>query len=188
MTHPRPAVVRGGLPPSPPRLLLLLGLLGACSPKSDDSGTTNDECPGSLGLPEGVPSPTGDWTSFFAQDFYDDTCSAADLDQDSETWIGSMTIAGNVPEAMYLYFDGALTADTERFMGAMDANGGVSFTGHHAHSAGQMTAQFGGLVYHDQYRDYDIIDGTAFLGLDVEGDGTIDCNAKGSWVALKSSD
>lgn len=165
-------------------LLLLSGCAGGSAESSDTTGAA--PCEGDRELPASVPAPTGKWTSSFAQDFYDDSCTAGGLSQSSETWINSMTIAGNAPEAVYMYFDPEATADTEIFHGVVDDGGGVTFSGTHAHPEGTLYAQFGGLLYHDQYRDLDVIDGSAFLGLDADGDGKIDCGAKGSWVALKS--
>lgn len=165
------------------------GLLffAACSGGESSDTTADAPCGDERELPASVPGVTGTWTSSFAQDFYDDSCTAAGLSQSSETWINAMTIAGNAPEAVYMYFDPTATADTEIFHGVVDDGGGVTFSGTHAHPEGKMYAQFGGLVYHDQYRDLDVVEGSAFLGLDTDNDGRIDCGAKGSWVALKSS-
>lgn len=168
-------------------LLLVALLLPACvGPADGDSaGGPSDECgdpDGSGGDTGDLPNVLGAWTSSFAQNFYDDDCSTGNLDENSESWIGSFTMDGRVPDALYFSFNSA----EERYWGAMDKNGGITFAGQHVHSEGTLYAQFGGLVYHDQYQDRDIIDGSAFLGLDTNDDGLIDCRAKGSWKAIKS--
>lgn len=163
---------------------LLLGCVGGGD--DGDSAAIGDDCPESRGLPEGLQTPIGSWSGSFAQDFYDDTCSAGGLDQTSEAWINSFTLAGNAPEALYIYFDPEIDANTEIFDGVMDPGGGVTFTGVHAHAEGTMYAQFGGLYYYDQYRGRWVIDGSATLGLDVDQDGQVDCAAKGSWTGIKS--
>jgi hypothetical protein len=164
--------------------LVLLGLL-ACAGPSGDSAAPSAEC-GDIdgaGTDTGdVPNVLGNWTSSFAQNFYDDDCSTGNLDETSESWIGSFELDGRAPDALYLTFG----RTDERYWGAMDKNGGISLSGQHVHSEGTLYAQFGGLVYHDQYQDRDTIDGSAFLGLDTDGDGNIDCRAKGSWKAYKS--
>ncbi len=160
--------------------------LQACAGGAGESGVVVDDC-GDVdgdGTDTGdVPDLAGSWTTSFAQDFYDDTCSADNLDQTSESWISAMQVQGSVP-SLAMYF-GTERGD-EQFYGMVDRNGGVTFAGEHAHPSGTMHAQFGGLAHHDQYLDRDVIDGSAFLGLDTDGDGAIDCYAKGSWKAIKS--
>lgn len=163
-------------------------MLGGCGGTPDDSGAVaGDEC-GDVdgdGTDTGnVPDLAGSWSTSFAQDFYDDSCSASDLSQTSETWIAAMQVQGSVPSLAMQF--GVSGSSDERFYGMVDRNGGVTFAGTHAHPSGTLYTQFGGLVYHDQYLDHDVIDGSAFLGLDADGDGVIDCAAKGSWRAIKS--
>jgi hypothetical protein len=62
----------------------------------------------------------------------------------------------------------------------------VTFSGTHVLSQGTVYAQFGGFAYHDPLRDKDTIVGSAYLGLDTDGDKVIDCYARGSWTAFKS--
>jgi hypothetical protein len=167
---------------------LLLHLV-ACGHHSDDSSGTSDEA--ACGDIDGPGNDTGDvpnllgvWTSSFAQAFYDDgTCAVANLTQTSETWISAFEVVGSPSSSFYLTYN---DRDDERFWGAIDPFGGVTYTGLHHHAEGTMYAQFGGLLYHDQYIDRDVIDGAAFLGLDVDGDAVIDCGVKGSWKATKS--
>ena len=166
--------------------MTLFALLLACSgPAADDTAGAASACgdPDGFGTDTGdIPNVLGGWTSTFAQNFYDDDCTAENLDADSEDWIGAFSVDGRAPDALYLEFNSA----EGRFWGAMDQNGGISFTGTHENPAGMLSVQFGGLVYNDQYQERDVIDGAAFLGLDTDSNGTIDCRAKGSWKAFKS--
>jgi hypothetical protein len=137
------------------------------------------------------PNLLGAWTSTFASNYYDSICNVDDFNQSSESWLGGvMNVDGSAPINLYMYFDIEQEDDTEVFYGAVDKNGGVSFSGTHAHLAGTVYAQFGGLAYHDALQDQDVIVGSAFLGMDVaaggEPDGEIDCYARGSWTARKS--
>lgn len=166
-------------------LLTCLALPG-CAGGPDESGVTGDEC-GDVdgdGTDTGnIPDMAGSWSITFGSNFFDENCSAG-LSQASEaTWITSMQVQGSVP-SLSMYF--GTTRGDEIFYGMVDRNGGVTFSGTHAHAEGTVYAQFGGLAYHDQYQDRDTIDGSAFLGLDTDYDGTIDCSAKASWVAFKS--
>lgn len=164
-------------------ILFLLACTGGADDSAPSDATACGDPDGFGGDTGDIPNVLGNWTSSFAQNFYDDDCATDNLDQETEGWIGSFELDGRAPDALYLEF---LANDTERFWGAMDQNGGITISGQHTHSEGTMYAQFGGLVYHDQYQDRDVIDGSAMLGLDVDGDALIDCKAKGSWKAIKS--
>lgn len=165
-------------------------LLGACAGSdSVDSGADAATC-GDLDGPAGadtgnVPAVNGSWTSTFAQNYYDDDCTAANLSATSEAWIGAFEVLGT-PDALYVYFGSADRPTTERLWGAMDPYGGITFTGQKDHPAGTLHVQFGGLVYDDPNRGRPTIRGSAFLGLDADDDGDIDCSARGSWTAFKS--
>ncbi len=174
------------------RLLLLApwlvaALLVGCKGGADESGATSgDEC-GDVdgdGTDTGnVPDMAGSWSITFGSAFFDSNCSAGLSQTTESTWITAMQVQGSVP-SLSMYF--GTTRGDEIFYGMVDRNGGVTFSGTHAHTAGTVYAQFGGLAYHDQYQDRDVIDGSVFLGLDADYDGTIDCSAKASWVAFKS--
>lgn len=161
-------------------------LLVSCTAGSGDTAGTASTCgdPDGFGTDTGdLPNMLGNWTTAtFATSYYDDDCSTDNLDAESEDWIGAFEIDGRAPDALYLQFLNA----PERFWGAMDQNGGITFSAAHAHSAGTLYVQLGGLVYHDKYQDRDTIDGFAFLGLDTDNDGTIDCRGKADWKAYKS--
>lgn len=168
--------------------LPLLLLLAACGKGGDDSttGSPGDECgdPDASGTDTGnIPDLNGAWTSLFAQDFFEEGCSADNLGQTTENWIGSFQVSGSFVNGFQLLFG---DEPDERFLGALDPHGGVTFTGIHQHTAGPMYANFGGLVYTDQYTGRDVIEGAATLALDADGDTKIDCLAKGSWKAFKS--
>ena len=132
-----------------------------------------------------VPDVNGAWTSTFAQNYSDDDCTAANLSATSEAWIGAFEVLGT-PDALYVYFGSADRPSSDRLWGAMDLYGGLSFTGRKDHPAGTLHVQFGGLVYDDPNRGRPTIRGSAFLGLDADDDGDIDCSARGSWTAFKS--
>jgi hypothetical protein len=168
--------------------LLPLLLLAACGPgKDDDSVAVVDDACGDVDGPGtdtgNIPNILGYWTSTFGSEFYEDgTCAVGGLTQESETWIGAFEIRGN-PDTFYATFG---SRPDERFWGGIDAMGGSTMTGQHHHAEGTMYAQFGGLLFHDQYTDRDVVEGAALLGMDVDEDAVIDCTVKGSWKANKS--
>ena len=165
------------------RIFLLL--LPACFGGGQETESVADNCEDSTGVGQySGPNLLGGWTTTFAQNFYDDTCSEAGFNENTQDWIGAMHVDGTVPSAFYMYF--GMEQGDELFWGSADKYGGVSFSGRHVESVGTIHAQFGGFAHHDQYLDRDTIVGSAFLGLDVDDDGTIDCYGRGSWTALKS--
>ncbi len=166
--------------------LPLVGSLAGCTGRNADDTSSGSACgdPDGFGTDTGdIPAVLGNWTSTWAQLYFDDGCSTENLDRDTEGWIGSLEMDGRAPDALYMRFG---TAPDDRFWGAMDLNGGITLSGTHTHTEGTLYAQFGGLVYHDQYLDRDVIDGSGILGLDTDADKAIDCVVKASWKAIKS--
>ena len=92
------------------RAVLLVALVGCAGPKEAETGETA-ECPGARQLPEGMASPLGGWSGSWAQDYYDDTCSVAGIDRDSEAWIGSFTLDGSAGALAVGAHDGAMTPE-----------------------------------------------------------------------------
>jgi hypothetical protein len=165
----------------------LLALL-ACS-DATDTALTGEACgdiDGSGTDTGDVPDVGGSWTSTFASNYYDDDCTAANLSATSETWIGAFTVGGAAPAGLYLYWGPRDNPTSERFDGAMDPLGGLTFSGVRSHPAGTLHTQFGGLLYEDALSGRVTIRGSATLGLDADGDGAIDCTARGSWTAFQS--
>lgn len=172
---------------------MIVMMLLACFGKGDDSAapvaavdcTDPDGAGGDTG---DIPGLTGSWTSSFGQDFYMDACEVDNFDMDDhDNWIGTFYLEGKAPDGLVMAFGTEQDPVTDRFWGAVDRRGGVSFTGEREHSSGGIIhAQFGGLVYTDQYLDKVVIDGNGFLGLDGDANGSIDCYARGSWKAFQS--
>lgn len=136
-----------------------------------------------------IPNVLGTWSSTFATELFEETCDIENLHSSSETWIQGKTLAveGYVPDGLEAYF----TQDPEEeFQGIVNERGGIIFTGEHEHTEGHMQVAFGGLVFNDVWRSppRDVIEGFVYLGLDATGDGSIDCDARGNWTAVKSGD
>lgn len=168
---------------------LLPIFLIACDGETD-SGEAADEAE-ACGDPDGsgtdtgdIPNVLGDWTVTFGISYWDDNCTASGFDENTEAeWAGeAFEIKGAVPNSLYVEFQ---DDPSNRFEAAMDARGGFTMTGTRAHAAGTIYAQFGGLVYNAADGRQNI-DGSAFLGLDVDADKQIDCYARASWSPNKS--
>jgi hypothetical protein len=175
----------------PLSLLLLLGLGCTANPGETGPGT-DDDC--SCGDPDGNGTDTGDipdlwgqWTTTFAYERMYDTCGdIEDLDEDSETWINNsaMNVGGYSPDGFYATFD---DNEDDRYYGIVSQHGGVSFSGSHLRRDGYMAyVGFGGLAYHNEHLGRDVIEGFLYMGLDLNGDASIDCDVRGAFTARKS--
>ena len=154
-----------------------------------DSSEASSDC-GDLDGPDGtdtgnIPDLMGSWTTVFATEWFDESCGISDLDQGTEGWIsgGAMRIEGRAPDGLWATFT---AEEDEVFWGLESSHGGVVFSGIHGHSGGTMHVAFGGLAYYDIYRDKAVIEGFAYMGMDTNEDGEIDCDARGNFTAYKS--
>ena len=180
--------------PTPHRLTLAAALLApslfACADRraGDDSvGELPNECgdiDGDGGDTGNVPNILGSWTATMGAKHFEETCGLAGLSKGADTVVhGAMEIKGRVPDQLYLVFD---EDSGERFFGLEAATGGVTFSGVHTSNDVDMHLAVGGLVYDDLYRGRTYSEGFAFIGVDLDLDGNIDCSAKGEWTAAKS--
>jgi hypothetical protein len=171
---------------------LLLGLATSCLGGKDETGDQpEDDC--NCGDPDGDGSDTGDipgmwgeWTTTFGYQLFHETCGITDLTPESENWINNsaMTIGGYGPDGWYAYFD---DNDDEMYYGVVSSHGSVSFSGRHMRRDGyEAHVAFGGLVFYDEYRGRDVIEGFGYMGIDLTGDGNIECEARGEFTARKS--
>jgi hypothetical protein len=102
----------------------------------------------------------------------------------SETWLStSLTIEGRLPDSLYIDIDDTST----RLYGQVDADDRLIFGGiRQDPDHGPMVVSFGGVILDDLDLGRKRIDGYAFIGLDVLGDGELDCYARADLQALKS--
>jgi len=176
--------------------LLLLSLLIACAGDSsededeDDGGTsggTADSCgdiDGSGGDTGDVPNVLGSWTATFGTYLYaDNGCDVEGLEADDMSWLtGALDIDGRVPEPLIASTD----PDTE-FMGMVNNQGGIVFTGAVEEDGHMLYVSFGGLLYDVPQVERQEIRGFAYMGVDLDGaDTEIDCWIQGDFIAKKS--
>lgn len=165
--------------------LLLLALLG-CGDDDPASDTDALAACGDIDGPEGeVPNILGNWTADFGANLFDESCGLAGLSRGSDLFLdGAMEVGGRIPDTLYVTFNGL--GEEVRFFGLESANGAVTFGGELDTDDGTMHVAFGGLVYYDEHRGRNYIEGFAFVGVDLNQDGSIDCDIRGEWSAAKS--
>lgn len=130
------------------------------------------------------PNVLGNWTMMVGTDRWDDNCGMDDFGVASETWLStSLTIEGRLPDSLYIDIDDTST----RLYGQVDADDRFIFGGiRQDPDHGPMVVSFGGVILDDLDLGRKRIDGYAFIGLDVLGDGELDCYARADLQALKS--
>ena len=165
-------------------MTILLFLLG-CKGSDIDSAV----CP-SLGDIDGpgtdtgnIPDMYGNWTTTFgSRAFYND-CNVTNFSFDAMEWINgaAMEVGGRLPDRLEATF----TLNEGVFQGMVSDYGGVTFAGKTTVRALDVYVRFGGLPFVNNDGRSEI-DGFAFMGLDEDGDGTIDCGMRGDFNARKS--
>lgn len=165
--------------------MMFVFLFLSCKSDSLDSAV----CP-SLGDPDGagtdtgnIPDMYGNWTTTFGtRAFYDD-CNAENFSLDAMEWINgaAMEVGGRLPDRLEATF----TLNEGVFQGMVSDYGGVTFAGYTTVRALDTYVSFGGLSFINNDGRSEI-DGFAFMGLDEDGDGVIDCGLRGDFNARKS--
>jgi len=143
----------------------------ACGSADEDRGTDG-------------PNVLGRWTMMVGTDRWDDNCGLSDFGVSTETWLStSLEIEGRLPDQLYIDIDDTGT----RLWGQVDSGDRFIFGGIRQDTDhGAMVVSFGGAMLDDLDLGRKRIDGYTFLGLDILGDGDIDCYARADFQALKS--
>lgn len=163
-------------------------LLTACFGGRDDTGTGLDPRCGDVdgdGTDTGdVPNVLGTWSASAAATWFEESCGAGGLDTSSLSFIdGPIEIEGYVPDGLRLIPDG----DRDNKLYGMESpHGGLVYTGVRDSAWGTMHVAVSGLAYADPRLDRAVWDGSVFVGVDVDDDGSIDCDVIADFRALKS--
>jgi hypothetical protein len=165
-------------------MIALLALAG-CFGKPDGEDTAPASCgdvDGTGGETGDVPDVIGLWTSTFGYEQFAENCDGT-LAVDSFPWLGgAVEIEGWAPTGLRLTFDG----DADDLGGVIAPTGGLIFSGQQDSESGTVHAAIGGLVYHDAFLDRSVWAGMAWLGVDVDANGSIDCEVRGDYRAIQS--
>lgn len=143
------------------------------------------EC-GSADDGRGTDSPNvlGRWTMMVGTDRWDDNCGVSSFGAGTESWLStSLEIEGRLPDALTITIH-----DTDTVLsGRVDKDDRLIFGGiRQDPDHGPIVVSFGGILHDDLDLGRKRIDGYTFLGLDMLGDGEIDCFARADLQALKS--
>jgi hypothetical protein len=165
--------------------LSLLLMLGCNKNGSDETGIEAlcgdiDDNGGDTG---NVPNILGLWSGQFALNIFDENCNG--IDQGALSYLtGPADISGYVPDGLRLDFG---SNSERRLRGAISTTGGVGFAGQLEQGNGTFNVSIGGLLYQDNNMGgRSILNGAAYVGVDVDNDGQIDCDMRGDWIGFKS--
>lgn len=166
------------------RLALVTALLtAAVACKGDDTEPADsgaDNCGDTSGE---YPPVVGDWAGQFALEYYSDDCDVAGLEQSEMTWLTSAyDIGGYAPEGLRLEIAG----EDFELSGTVGKNGVLGFVGTRDSPYGTMTVTLTGFTYEDTRMGRWVWKGSAFVGVDKDDDGSIDCDIRGDFSATQS--
>jgi hypothetical protein len=148
------------------------GLEALCGDIDDNGGDTGD-----------IPNILGLWSAQFALNMFDENCNG--IDKSAVSYLtGPVDINGYVPDGLRL--DIGSNSD-RRLRGILSTTGGFAFAGQLEQGDGTFHLGLGGLLYTDQSMgERAVLNGSAFIGVDVDNDGQFDCDMRGDWIAFKS--
>ncbi len=168
-------------------MTLLLWL--ACSGAGNESADSSSDVPCPEACDDLVASGVdvvGLWTMDFGGSFYDKDvdCTGVGFSEDVKSILGgTMEIRGRSPAPLY----GILNDDEEHLLaGSENEQGGMVFAGPYESGGFTLTLAFGGLAFDDVYRQKTVIEGFGYAGVDLTGDGEIECGVRGDLTMLKS--
>ena len=168
-------------------LLLFFACSGNGSESADSSSGGDDECPAACDdlVASGI-DVIGNWTMDFGSSYYDKDydCTGQDFSEDVKGILGgTLEVRGRSPAPLY-----GILNDTEEFLlaGSENEHGGMVFAGAWESGGYDLRLAFGGLAFDDVYRNKTVIEGFGYAGVDLTGDGEIECGVRGDLTMLKS--
>lgn len=131
-----------------------------------------------------IPQLYGSWTTTFASRSFYDECDIEGLGRNEFDWLsgGAMEIGGRVDD-VDVTFAGASEANLKATMssfGAVTISGRYTFRGQELHIA------MGGLLFENTQLDLTELEGHVYMGIDTNGDGSVDCGIMGDFNAKSS--
>ena len=165
----------------------MIMMIIACNGKSNDSAS---EC-GFDGDLDGLGTDTGDlpslygaWTTTFGSRSYYDECEIEGLSRNSFDWIngGAMQIGGRIDDV-----SATLASAPEADLHVvMSDQGGVTIAGTYEFRGYELNIAIGGLLFENVQLGINEIEGHGYMGIDTNGDGSIDCGIMGDFNAKSS--
>ena len=166
----------------------LMAMLFACNGGNKDSATDcafNGDLDG-LGADTGdLPNLYGAWTTTFGSRSYYDECEIEGLNRNSFDWLngGAMEIGGRVDNVR-----ATLASATDADLHVVMSNqGGVTISGTYIFRGQELHIALGGLLFENAQLGVSEIEGHGYMGIDTNGDGSIDCGIMGDFNAKSSS-
>lgn len=170
--------------------LLVSGLLCMMVGCSGGQDSASDDC--FSGDIDGIGTDTGDlpalygnWTTTFGSRSFHDECNIEGLDRNDFDWLngGAMEIGGRLDD-VDVTFAGTQDSDLKATMSSF---GGVTISGRYTFRGQELHIAMGGLLFENTQLTITELEGHAYMGIDLNGDGSIDCGIMGDFNAKKSS-
>ena len=131
-----------------------------------------------------LPQLFGSWTTTFGSRSFYDECEIEGLGRNDFDWLngGAMQIGGrldNVEVSLASAPDAILWA-------TMSSQGAVTISGQHTFRGQVLHIAIGGLLFDNLQLNLTELEGHAYMGIDVNDDGYIDCGILGDFNAKAS--
>ena len=160
-----------------------------CAIGCGNGGDSGDECftgdIDGIGTDTGnIPQLYGSWTTTFASRSFYDECDIEGLGRNDFDWLksGAMEIGGRVDD-VDVTFAGASEAN---FKATMSSFGGVTISGRHIFRGQELHIAMGGLLFENTQLNLTELEGHVYMGIDTNGDGSVDCGIMGDFNAKSS--
>ena len=131
-----------------------------------------------------IPQLYGSWTTTFASRSFYDECDIEGLGRNEFDWLsgGAMEIGGRVDD-VDVTFSGASEANLKAMMSSY---GGVTISGRYTFRGEELHIAMGGLLFENTQLDLTELEGHVYMGIDTNGDGSVDCGIMGDFNAKSS--
>ena len=159
-----------------------IGLTWACGGNQDSAEDCFTGDIDGLGTDTGnIPQLFGSWTTTFGSRSFYDECGIEGLSRSDFDWIngGAMEIGGRL-DHVTVTMASAPDAD---FVATMSAYGAVTISGRYTFHGQELHVAMGGLLFENRQLSLTELDGHAYMGVDSNQDGYVDCGIMGDFNA-----
>lgn len=165
--------------------MYLFMMLLACGKNGDSGSCDFDGDIDGIGSDTGnVPALFGSYNTTFATRTFYDECNVEGIGRNDLDWINgaAMQIGGRIDQ-VDVEFASAPDADLTAII---SSQGAVTISGRFLYRGQELHIALGGLLFENTQTNRVEIEGSGFMGMDLDDDGNIDCGVMGDFNAKRS--
>ena len=170
------------------KYIAILSALVLCACSGEAADTASCEFTGDIdgiGTDTGnIPALFGSWTTTFGSRAFYDECGIEGLSRSDFDWLngGAMQIGGRL-DNVQVDLAGAPEAD---LVATMSVYGAVTISGTYTFRGQELHIAMGGLLFENPQLHIVELEGNAYMGIDTNDDGYINCGIMGDFNAKSS--